>query len=79
MEFVLVFAFAVGFIWFVNSMNKQVAAQQKEVIQEIKKVCPPHKWFHQEVKDQEGKTHAWRLVCELCGPLKPSDGPARME
>jgi hypothetical protein len=49
------------------------------VTEDVPKFCPPHKWFHQEVKDLEGNTVKWRLVCSLCGPLKPSSGPARME
>lgn len=48
------------------------------VVEDVPKFCPPHKWFYQEVKDTDGKTVRWRIVCELCGPMKPSDGPARM-
>lgn len=39
-------------------------------------VCPPHKWRHVEVKDHEGVTHAWKMVCDRCGPLKPLDNGA---
>ena len=35
------------------------------------KVCPPHQWRSQDVRDQEGKIVTSRLVCELCGPFKP--------
>lgn len=41
------------------------------VSEDIPKFCPPHQWFHQEVKDLEGNTVKWRMVCKLCGPLKP--------
>jgi hypothetical protein len=44
---------------------------QAHVITEIKKECPPHKWHYQEVKDQEGNTLRWRVVCDVCGPMKP--------
>jgi hypothetical protein len=30
--------------------------------------CPPHKWNSVEVKDPEGKTVMWKLICERCGP-----------
>ncbi len=53
---------------------QKLADLKKEVVEDIKKVCPPHKWFYQEVKDQEGNTHHWRIVCELCGPMKPLGG-----
>lgn len=57
-----------------NAVHKVEAEKltnlKKEVVQDIKKVCPPHKWFHQEIKDREGNTHSWRIVCELCGPMK---------
>jgi hypothetical protein len=49
------------------------------VVEDVKKFCPPHKWRYQEVRNREGETVRWRLICDLCGPLKPSSGPARME
>ena len=75
---------------FVISVNSgmRLAGQQKRlqsdtkaaiVIQDVPKFCPPHKWFYQEVKDLEGKTVKWKMVCEICGPLKPSTGSTRME
>lgn len=45
---------------------------RKVQISDIKKVCPPHKWQWVEIKDHEGVTHAWKLECELCGPIKDS-------
>ena len=52
--------------------------QLAEIIEPVRK-CPPHKWRYLEVKDTEGTTIRWKLICDLCGPLKPSNGPARME
>ena len=49
------------------------------IVEEVTKFCPPHKWRYQEVKDQDGNTVKWKLICDVCGPLKPSAGPARME
>jgi hypothetical protein len=34
------------------------------------KICPPHKWFSQEIRDAAGNKLYDRLVCEHCGPLK---------
>ena len=34
------------------------------------KVCPPHKWRWVEIKDNEGNTLMWRIMCDLCGPPK---------
>lgn len=43
------------------------------------KTCPPHKWEYREMKDQDGSTAGWKIVCQVCGPLKPSDGPGRTD
>jgi hypothetical protein len=53
-------------------------ARASVITEDVPKFCPPHKWFYQEVKDLEGKTVKWKMVCEICGPLKPQDGPARV-
>lgn len=37
------------------------------------KVCPPHKWRFEEIKDHEGTVHATKLVCDICGPMKPQE------
>ena len=83
--FLLVVLFAASF----NSGRKLAALQKQKdqdpaavksvVIEDVPKFCPPHKWFHQEVKDQEGATVRWRIVCEICGPIKLSSGPARTQ
>jgi len=44
----------------------------------ISDVCPPHKWKYVEIKDKDGNMARWKLVCERCGPIRPSDGPAGM-
>lgn len=72
----------IGVIWLAiisNAAQRQAEANKKEIIRDIKKICPPHKWFYQEIKDHEGVTHAWKLVCEHCGPLRPIDGRANRE
>ena len=32
-------------------------------------LCPPHKWKPVEIKDKDGNTVRWTMVCDLCGPL----------
>ena len=54
-------------------------AKADYVVEDVKKFCPPHKWRYQEVRDTEGNTVRWRIICDLCGPLKPMGGPARLE
>ena len=49
------------------------------VVENISKNCPPHKWQYVEVRDTEGNTVKWKIVCDLCGPLRPQTGPARVE
>jgi hypothetical protein len=67
---------------FVRATKMQHELQNKSkadfVVEEVVKNCPPHKWRHIEVRDTEGKTVRWRMVCDLCGPLKPMGGPAKL-
>ena len=53
------------------------AEEEKFVFKE--RFCPPHKWRYVEVKDSEGVTQAWRIVCDLCGPMKPIEPPNKSE
>lgn len=39
------------------------------------KQCPPHQWSYHEVKDTEGKTVKWKLVCAVCGPMQSPERP----
>jgi len=67
---------------YVQGSKEQALAQKAKlnfVVEEVVKNCPPHKWRHLEVRDTEGNTVKWRLVCDICGPLKPQTGPARAE
>lgn len=41
--------------------------------------CPPHKWRHVEIKDQDGNTVRWSMTCDVCGPLRPLDAPKKMD
>ena len=64
-----------------NKDNRDYVVEGKKddfIVEDVEKFCPPHKWRYQEVRDTEGNTVRWRIICDLCGPLKPSDGPARM-
>jgi len=63
-----------------NASDFIVEDKKKEdfVVEDVKKFCPPHKWRYQEVRDPQGNTVRWRIICDLCGPLKPQNGPARV-
>lgn len=78
MEFLLLILLLMAVGAMSSAAQKAEAAKladlKKEVVKDIKKVCPPHKWFYQEIKDLEGNTASWRVVCELCGPMKPLGG-----
>jgi hypothetical protein len=77
MGFVLLLIFV---LLLLNTFLKAVKTQQTSfVIEPIAKNCPPHKWRYQDIRDTEGNLVKWTMVCDICGPLKPSKGPARME
>ena len=42
-------------------------------VQLKEKRCPPHKWSHDEVKNENGEVVSWKLVCAHCGPLAPQE------
>jgi hypothetical protein len=72
MSFLLLLVVFLGFtvvnmIVTATTPRKQPAAT---VIPDWSKRCPPHKWRHQEIKDFEGNTVKWKMVCDVCGPLK---------
>lgn len=83
MDILVIGLFVFVVVWFVDRANKAMAASKGDnkavVVKEIVKKCPPHKWFYQEIKDSEGVTHAWKIVCEHCGPYRSDDGPAKMD
>jgi hypothetical protein len=60
-------------IYFVVSVSRAAQEHEKKKIQDVIEVkqCPPHKWYYHEIKDTEGNTLTWKLVCKVCGPLKP--------
>jgi len=31
--------------------------------------CPPHDWYMQELRDEDGAYQGERLVCKKCGPM----------
>ncbi len=67
------------FLLLMNNIGKKTKMNSTSaVIVEVAPVCPPHKWKYQEIKDPEGNTIKYKLICDICGPLKQSDGPARL-
>ena len=50
-----------------------------DILKKMTKTCPPHKWRHEEVKDPEGNTVYWYMVCDVCGPLNKQQVPERMD
>lgn len=52
----------------------QSAKLEPEVV-EVKQ-CPPHKWRYVEVKDTEGNTVKWKIVCDVCGPMQSQERPS---
>lgn len=78
MEIIIIFFIIILVAQFIE--HKAVAAKTiNDAPVVTTKTCPPHKWRYQELKDTEGTTVRWRIVCDVCGPMKPSDGPARLE
>ena len=69
------------FFFFISMLSKRVKlpAPQGELPTEERSVCPPHKWRYLEVKNAAGEIIKHKLVCDLCGPIKSSEGPARMQ
>jgi hypothetical protein len=61
----------VGGIIDAHSMTNRQEVVRDFIIKDVPKNCPPHKWRHQEVKDLNGNTLKWKMVCDICGPLKP--------
>ncbi len=43
------------------------AADADSIIE--KKECPPHQWYWEDIKDEEGNIHHSRMMCRRCGPL----------
>lgn len=79
MELIIVLMLIAVLAFAGKAADKTAKDTQREIIKEIKKVCPPHKWFYQEIKDHEGVVHATKIVCEHCGPLKPMGEPSKMD
>lgn len=79
MGFILILIFfIVLFNGFRRAMELEQERQKKQldkakdyIVEDVAKWCPPHKWRYVEVRDTEGNTVKWKLVCDLCGPLKP--------
>lgn len=57
----------------IDRMNTKIIAEATEVVPV--KQCPPHKWQYVEVKDTEGNTVKWKIVCDICGPMVAPERP----
>jgi hypothetical protein len=70
---------AVVFIAIFNNSRQKIDKDNNEPAKMVEKRCPPHKWQHIEIKDHEGVTHGWKLVCDHCGPFKTQEQPPKMD
>lgn len=71
---IFILLLVVGVIAFLMPRTPKTPAVQTQpdvIVQDVTTNCPPHKWRYVEVQDHHGNTHGWRVVCDLCGPLKP--------
>ena len=74
MDFI-VFLLIIGFVIIVATNMRKAEEQYKDSIRIMKKECPPHQWFWQDIVDQSGNKQGERIVCKRCGPLsKSTDG-----
>lgn len=77
MEF-LVVLLIIWFVAIVSSAAQRASKAQLEEVVDAVKTCPPHQWYYHDIKDTEGNVVKWKMVCKVCGPLKPTNGPARV-
>lgn len=73
MEIFLVLFIVVFLAMAINAQEEKYKGLKAKLLENAK-FCPPHEWNYEEIKDHEGVTHAWKMVCKRCGPLKPIDG-----
>jgi len=71
---VFIIAFLVGLRIASALSSHKVNSELEPEIVPVKQ-CPPHQWSYHEVKDTEGKTVKWRLVCAVCGPMQSQERP----
>jgi len=76
MDVILFLLFLGLLVYRVHSLSK---LPQKTEFIEKERNCPPHKWYYADVKDTEGNVTRWKIMCKLCGPLKPLDSVDRTE
>jgi hypothetical protein len=73
MDLFLIVFIGTVFVLSIRKMNKNAElANMLPTVVPVRR-CPPHKWKHHEVKDTDGKTVMWKLVCDHCGPIKPME------
>jgi hypothetical protein len=63
---ILLALFLFALIMFIPTIQEK---KRDEFVEEVK-ACPPHKWQYREVKDQHGNILRYKIVCDVCGPLK---------
>ena len=76
---ILFFLFVLVFIAMVSNAKDEAKQNQEAFVREFKKVCTPHKWRYDEIKNHEGVTQTWKMTCEHCGPLRPLDVPQKTD
>ena len=71
MELLILMAVAILFIILTSSSNdKKMNLPLDKPGSKIFGVCPPHKWYWVEVKDEEDTVVGHYINCERCGPLR---------
>lgn len=71
MSFLLLVLLGLLILNVVTSANGPKPKPISEYVMDVPKNCPPHKWNYREVKDLEGNVVKWKMVCDICGPMKP--------
>lgn len=73
--YIIIGALAVFLIFQIKN-NLELIQKQKDLnaltLADLKnggKICPPHKWSWDSIKDDNGEHQMWRMVCQHCGPL----------
>lgn len=80
MEFVILLVIILVFFALGNMiMPEPHKSNTDELFTISTKQCPPHKWKHVEIKDQDGEVVVWKLICDLCGPLKSLEDQSKAD
>ena len=74
MGFLMLLVLGVTFYLMYQSSKSVDGPSWKNEVVAVKQ-CPPHKWQYVEVKDTEGNTAKWKIVCDICGPMVVEERP----